>query len=111
MKKPLTELHGGQLVLAFFWASWPHVFPVFQASEMSFSWESSYGEGEPKTVINIFNAWLFLMNSGFSAEGLFAIEKMAARWCDVEMLDASMPVHYEKISGIVNIGKMAGQAA
>ena len=39
-----------------------------------------------------------------------AAEAKHLRWCDVQILDVSMPARYEKVSGIVNISETTGHA-
>ena len=52
---PNLEIHGGRV--------WAPFFPVLQALKISFSQELSCGEGRPKTISQIFNFWLLLMES------------------------------------------------
>ena len=42
---------------------------------------------------------------------LFGAGPKHLQWCDVQTFDVSMSTRFEKVSGIVNISKMAGHAA
>ena len=59
----IVERHTGWLASAGPCAFQASLSPVCLASEISFFLDSSYGEGRPKTVIIIFNFWLFLMKN------------------------------------------------